>query len=225
MPSCVGGSPPRLHLKVDARKRGRAGSGRRGDAVEPLTSAGARSRGNRSDGNASSLPRGKAFVCRSAGKNLPQDTPMPRRGGSWKPKKREKDSEGAEEKVAIPVAKKPLTKSRIAQTILSILLCAGALGMYTLPQAAASALFGRGLVQAIGALLGFQATLFLVLKELSPRWTSSRTGYLGVCVCSLLLLKPAVDLGYATGAVTVWGAAFIALVLFSLGTAIVQLKK
>ena len=132
------------------------------------------------------------------------------------------------------MAKKPLTKSRIAQTILSILLCVGALGMYTLPQAAASALFGLGLagglstqslVQAIGALLGFQATLFLVLKELSPRWTSSRIGYLGVSVCSLLLLKPAVDLGYATGAVTIWGAAFIALVLFSLGTAIVQLKK
>merc|ERR1712025_1332193 len=55
----------------------------------------------------------------AAAHDLPQDTPTPRRSTSWKPKKRESD-EAAKEKVVIPKAKKPITKSYISQTALSL---------------------------------------------------------------------------------------------------------
>ena len=104
-----------------------------------------------------------------------------------KPKKRRgediRDPEHVE-KVVIPVAKKPITKSYVAQTILGSASAFAAIAFVLLPDLAASAVFGLGdiahmtrpMVTLVGALLGFKATLFLVLRELSYSYSSTKTG-------------------------------------------------
>ena len=104
-----------------------------------------------------------------------------------KPKKRRgediRDPEHVE-KVVIPVAKKPITKSYVAQTILGSASAFAATAFVLLPDLAASAVFGLGdiahmtrpMVTLVGALLGFKATLFLVLRELSYSYSSTKTG-------------------------------------------------
>merc|ERR1712078_533378 len=127
------------------------------------------------------------LVCHS-GHGLPQDTPLPKRStGSWKPKKRrgeDKSDPEHVEKVVIPVAKKPITKSYIVQTVLGALAGVTGLAFLVLPELVASEVFGLGDISfmtrpmglMIGALLGFKATLFLVLRELSYSYSSTKIG-------------------------------------------------
>jgi len=162
----------------------------------------------------------------SAAHNLPQDTPTPRRSGSWKPKKREGD-ETSKEKVVIPKAKKPITKSYISQTALSLCLCFVAAVFYLMPETVASQVFGmsdvsflaRALAQYCGSLLGLMATLFFVLRELPFSYASTKSGYVGVVVGSVLGLKSLLM------SINLWSGALILLHAFALGTAIVQLQK
>jgi hypothetical protein len=162
----------------------------------------------------------------SAAHNLPQDTPTPRRSASWKPKKREGD-ETSKEKVVIPKAKKPITKSYISQTALSLCLCFVAAGFYLMPETVASQVFGmsdlsflaKGLAQYCGSLLGLMATLFFVLRELPFSYASTKSGYIGVVVGSVLGVKSLLM------SINLWSGALILLHGFALGTAIAQLQK
>mmetsp|Transcript_3344 Transcript_3344/g.8264 ORF Transcript_3344/g.8264 Transcript_3344/m.8264 type:complete len:239 (-) Transcript_3344:112-828(-) len=166
--------------------------------------------------------------------DLPQDTPLPRReaagSGGWKPKKRGEEGR-AKDEVNIPVAKKPITKSYMAQTALSLCLCAVAGAFFLFPETMAAGVFGlesaaflaRPVTQLAGALLVFVATLFFVLRELSFSYVSARVGYLGVSAGSVLALKTVLTARGPTA--NPLALAFSAVILFALGTAVVQLKK
>jgi len=166
--------------------------------------------------------------CNAGGHDLPQDTPTPRRSSSWKPKKRE--SEKKDEKVVIPKAKKPITKSYIAQSALTYVLCACAALFYLLPEMVAAQVFGigdiafmtKGLAQFSGALLAMQATLFFVLRELPFSYSASQSGYAGVLIGSALQLKTVFNPSTMFNPLSV---VLLAVIAFTAGTAIVQLKK
>ncbi len=168
---------------------------------------------------------------RASGQGLPQDTPLPRRGGGWKPKKKRGEEERPKDEVIIPVAKKPITKSYVAQTALSLCLFVAAAFFFVFPERAAVGVFGLGsaaslarpVTQLVGALLVFVATLMRVLRDLSFSYVSARVGYLGVAAGAMLALRSVLAArGPSANPIAL---AFTALILFALGTAAVQLKK
>ena len=168
---------------------------------------------------------------------LPQDTPIPRRGSAWKPKKRKPsgtDEEGRNTNGATSSSKTklPPTKSAIIQGALSAALACAALAFTVAPEHVANGVFGPfalpfpavgGLVQLSGALLSMMAALFFVLKELPHSYSSAKPGYVGVGLGSLLALR---CLLFGGGGMALSPASVGLACLFaaSLATAIVQLR-
>ena len=146
--------------------------------------------------------------------------------------KKRGESPEDKEKVVIPVAKKPITKSYVVQTCLSFLLCACAALSFVAPETVASNVFGlrdiafmlKSTMQLNGGLLTYMATLFFVLRELSYSYASAKAGYMGVVVGSLMSLKGVLS-SIQNSALNAWSVGFVGVLLLSLGTALVQLKK